>query len=243
MSDDRFEVVAQNGEYVLKLKDDQKLDYETETQVTVDVTVTDSGGLSDTETIVIDVIDIDENTAPVGPVSDVDNDTNFVQENSAGGTVVGVTAFASDPDASDSVTYSITDDRFDIDPDTGVITVADGAVIDREATAFIDIEVTATSTDGSTSTGTFRVNIGDEDEYDIGPVSDSDTTLNSVAENGAGGEYVGITAFAEDPDATDSVTYSITDDRFEIDPDTGVLTVKSTVSASTTRQHRPWMSK
>ncbi|WP_157738947.1 cadherin domain-containing protein [Labrenzia sp. VG12] len=230
VSDDRFEVVAQNGEYVLKLKDDQKLDYETETQVTVDVTVTDSGGLTDTETIVIDVIDIDENTAPVGPVSDVDNDTNFVQENSAGGTVVGVTAFASDPDASDSVTYSITDDRFEIDPDTGVITVADGAVIDREATAFIDIEVTATSTDGSTSTGTFRVNIGDEDEYDIGPVSDSDTTLNSVAENGAGGEYVGITAFAEDPDATDSVTYSITDDRFEIDPDTGVLTVKDGVS-------------
>eukprot|EP00903_Cladosiphon_okamuranus_P002240 g2238.t1 len=226
VSDDRFEVVTQNGEYVLKLKDDQKLDYETETQVTVDVTATDSGGLSDTETIVIDVIDILENTEPVGPVRDVDRDSNFVQENSSGGTVVGVTAFASDPDASDSVTYSITDNRFDIDPDTGVITVADNAIIDRESTAFIDIEVTANSTDGSSSTGTFRITIGDEDEFDIGPVSDVDPSNNAINESADGGETAGITAFADDPDATDTVTYELDgDDRFEIDENTGVITV------------------
>ncbi|MHA7776543.1 cadherin domain-containing protein [Roseibium sp. M-1] len=226
VSDDRFEVVVQNGEYVLKLKDDQALDYETETRVTVDVTVTDSGGLSDTETIVIDVIDIDENTAPVGPVSDTDVSSNFVQENSAGGTVVGVTAFANDPDAFDSVTYSITDSRFVIDPDTGVISVADGAVIDRETTEHIDVEVTATSTDGSTSTGTFRITIGDDDEFDIGPVTDVDAASNTISEFAAGGDVVHITAFADDPDATDTVTYQISGDgRFEIDPDTGVITV------------------
>nr|WP_282449339.1 cadherin domain-containing protein [Roseibium sp. CAU 1639] len=225
VSDDRFEVVELNGEYVLKLKDDQKLDYETETQVTVDVTVTDAGGLSDTETIVIDVLDVDENDGPVGPVSDTDSDQNFVQENSGGGTVVGVTAFAEDPDAGDTVTYSITDDRFEIDPDTGVITVANGAVIDQETTPHIDIEVTATSSDGSTSTGTFRVEIGDENEFSIGPVTDIDGDRNFVQENSAGGTVVGVTAFASDPDAGDTVTYSITDDRFEIDPDTGVITV------------------
>ena len=42
VSDDRFEVVVSDGKYVLKLKDDQAFDYETETQVTVDVTATDS---------------------------------------------------------------------------------------------------------------------------------------------------------------------------------------------------------
>ena len=225
VSDDRFEVVSTGSGYVLKLKDDQALDYETETEVTVDVTVTDSGGLSDTETITIAVIDVNENTAPVGPVTDEDAASNVVQENSDGGTVVGVTAFARDPDAADSVTYSMDDPRFEIDPISGVVTVADGAVIDRETTPFIDVEVTATSSDGSTSQGTFRITVGDENEFDIGPVTDVDDTGNFVQENAGEGTVVGVTAFATDPDATDTVTYSITDPRFEIDPDTGVITV------------------
>ncbi|WP_035920484.1 cadherin repeat domain-containing protein, partial [Labrenzia sp. C1B10] len=100
-----------------------------------------------------------------------------------------------------------------------------GAVIDRETTPFIDIEVTATSTDGSTSTGTFRVAVGDANEFDIGPVTDADGADNFVQENSVGGTVVGVTAFAEDPDATDTVSYSITDSRFDIDPDTGVITV------------------
>ncbi|WP_283404417.1 cadherin domain-containing protein [Roseibium denhamense] len=232
VSDDRFEVVVSGNQYVLKLKDDQALDYETETQVTLQVTATDQGGLSDTETVVIDVIDVPENTVPVGPVTDVDGSSNAVVENSAGGTVVGVTAFADDPDVGDDVTYSITDDRFEIDPDTGVITVADNAVIDREATPFIDIDVTATSTDGSSSTGTFRVTVGDENEFSIGPVSDIDTTGNSISETADGGEATGITAFADDQDATDTVSYELTSggDRFEIDADTGVITVKAGAS-------------
>ncbi|MEP5419344.1 MAG: cadherin domain-containing protein [Roseibium sp.] len=226
VSDDRFEVVVSGDKYVLKLKDDQALDYETETQVTVQVTATDSGGLSDTETIVIDVIDVNESAAPVGPVSDTNDTDNKVQENSAGGTVVGVTAFALDPDSFDTVTYSITDDRFEIDPDTGVITVADGAVIDREETPHIDIDVKATSTDGSVSIGSFRIAIGDENEFKIGPVTDTDDTANAVSETATGGEIAGITAFAEDKDATDTVGYELSgDDRFEIDPDTGVITV------------------
>ncbi|WP_208995150.1 cadherin domain-containing protein [Roseibium hamelinense] len=228
VSDDRFEVVAKDGKYVLKLKDDQELDYETETQVTLQVTATDQGGLSDTETIVIDVIDIVENTEPIGPVSDVDNASNSVMENAAAATVVGITAFATDADAGDSVTYSITDDRFDIDPETGVVTVADGAEIDRETTPTIDIEVTATSTDGSTSSKTFTIEVGDDTtEFSIGPVSDVDDAANQISETADGGEDTGLTAFAEDKDATDTVTYELSgDDRFEIDENTGVVTVK-----------------
>jgi len=164
VSDERFEVVVADGKYVLKLKDDQAFDYETETQVTVDVTATDSGGLSDTETVVIDVLDIDENLGPIGPVTDSDTALNTVAENGAGGEYVGVMAHANDPDSGDTVTYSITDDRFDIDPDTGVITVKDGVSFDHEALPTVDIEVTATSSDGSSSTGTFTVNITDVNE-------------------------------------------------------------------------------
>ena len=62
-------------------------------------------------------------------------------------------------------------------------------------------------------------------KFPIGPVSDSDTTGNEVSEFATGGEYSGVTAFADDPDVTDVVSYEITggDDRFEIDPDTGEI--------------------
>ncbi|MGS4886538.1 cadherin domain-containing protein [Roseibium sp. MB-4] len=230
VSDDRFEVVAADGKYLLKLKDDQALDYETEQQVTVQVTATDSGGLSDTETVIVDVIDVDENSEPIGPLSDSDTSDNLVAENSDAGTVVGVTAFATDPDAADDVTYEIVDQDspFVIDPTSGVISVAPGADIDRETTPSIDVTVKATSTDGTSTTKTFTVEVGDEDEFDIGPVSDVDTSDNTISESADGGEDTGITAFAEDEDATDTVTYELTggNDRFEIDESSGVITVK-----------------
>jgi hypothetical protein len=230
VSDDRFEVVAADGKYLLKLKDDQALDYETEQQVTVQVTATDSGGLSDTETVIVDVIDVDENSEPIGPLSDSDTSDNLVAENSDAGTVVGVTAFATDPDTADDVTYEIVDQDspFVIDPTSGVISVASGADIDRETTPSIDVTVKATSTDGTSTTETFRVEVGDEDEFDIGPVSDVETSDNTISETADGGEGTGITAFAEDKDATDTVTYELTggNDRFEIDETTGVITVK-----------------
>ncbi|WP_353621132.1 cadherin domain-containing protein [Labrenzia sp. R4_2] len=230
VSDDRFEVVAADGKYLLKLKDDQALDYETEQQVTVQITATDTGGLSDTETVVIDVIDIDEGAEPIGPLTDSDATANLVAENSDAGTVVGVTAFATDPDTSDDVTYEIVDQNspFVIDPTSGVISVAPGVDIDRETTPTIDVTVKATSTDGTSTTKTFTVEVGDENEFDIGPVSDVDTSDNTISESSDGGENTGITAFAEDEDATDTVTYELTGggDRFEIDETSGVITVK-----------------
>ena len=62
VSDDRFEVVEDGGSFVLKLKDGVSIDYETETSVNVAVTVTDSGGATDTMNVVIAVDDT--NAAP-----------------------------------------------------------------------------------------------------------------------------------------------------------------------------------
>ncbi|MEO9776810.1 cadherin domain-containing protein [Roseibium sp.] len=222
ITDDRFEIDPDTG--VITVADGAVLDHETTPFIDIEVTATSTDGSTSTGTFRVTVGD--ENEAPIGPVTDTDTVTNSVQENASGGTVVGVTAFAEDPDGTDTVSYSITDDRFEIDPDTGVITVTDGAVLDHETTPFIDIEVTATSTDGSTSTGTFRVTVGDENEAPIGPVTDVDVTGNAVSEDATAGDVVGISAFAEDPDATDTVTYEMSgDDRFEIDPESGVITV------------------
>lgn len=226
-----FEIDTTTG--LITVKNGAVIDREETPFIDVTVKATSTDGSTSSQTFRIRVGD--ENESPIGPVDDSDTSTNFVMENADAGTVVGVTAFATDPDATDTVTYEIldTDSPFVIDPNTGVITVGPNADIDRETVDSIDVTVRATSSDGSTSTKTFTVEVGDENETGVGPVidrDDRDNDLNAVAENGAGGEEVGITAFAEDLDATDEVTYSTEDLRFDIDPDTGVLTVKDGVS-------------
>ncbi|WP_346797114.1 carbohydrate-binding protein [Halomonas sp. Bachu 37] len=86
VSDERFEVDA-NG--LLRLKSETSLDFETETQVSVEVTATDPAGASVTETFVIAVGDVDDETTPppvpVDPIrlqaEDFDAATAFTVEN------------------------------------------------------------------------------------------------------------------------------------------------------------------
>jgi hypothetical protein len=108
--------------------------------------------------------------------SDSNAAANAVAENSAVGTVVGVTAFASDADATtNAVSYSLTDSaggKFAIDATTGVVTVA--GAIDREATASLDITVRATSQDGSHADQVMSIAINDVNEFAVTKPVDSD---------------------------------------------------------------------
>ncbi len=208
--------------------DDGVLDFETKPSYTVNVRVTDSGGLTYDETLTVNVNDINESS--VTGISDTDAAADFVLENSTPGTVVGVTAFADDADGTDTVSYSLDDDaggRFTIEANTGVVTVAGG--IDREAAASYDITVRATSSDTSSTTQSFTIAINDVDEFDVTAISDSNAAANAVNENAANGTVVGVTAFASDADATtNTITYSLDDNaggRFAIDANTGVVTV------------------
>ena len=76
------------------------------------------------------------------------------------GTLVGITASASDADATqNTITYSLDDDdldgRFSVDASTGEITVSD--VIDRESLeASSTIVIRSTSEDGSFHNSEFR---------------------------------------------------------------------------------------
>ena len=220
VSDGRFEVVG--GQ--LKLAAGQSLDFEAASTVSVDVTATDKGGLSRTETFVINVANVDEGPSAV---SDSNGAANGVAEDAANGTLVGITAFATDPEG-DAVIYSLTNDaggRFAIDSASGVVSVADGSLLDFESAGSHDITVLAASS-GGTSSQTFTIGVANVDE---GPssVSDSNGAVNDVAENAVNGTLVGITAFASDPDG-DAVAYSLTDDaggRFAIDTKSGVVSV------------------
>lgn len=197
-------------------------------EVTVQVS---DGTLTDSQAISVSVTDVDE--FDVGPVSDIDGTANAVDENAANGTAVGVTAAANDADATtNTITYSLDNSaggRFAVDSSNGIVTVANGALLNRESAASHNITVRATSADGSFSTQSFTVNVNDVDEFDVGAVSDVNAAANTVTENAANGATVGITASASDADATsNAITYSLDDDaggRFAIDNTTGVVSV------------------
>ncbi len=203
------------------------IDFETATSHTIEVTATSSDGSTSAQSFTISVNDANE---MVGTITDTDGATNEVTENAVGGTVVGITAFADDPDAGDTVSYSLSSNPgslFQIDPTSGVVTVAPGANIDFETATSHTIEVTATSTDGSTSAQSFTISVNDANEM-VGTITDTDAATNEVTENAVGGTVVGITAFADDPDAGDTVSYSLSSNPgslFQIDPTSGVVTV------------------
>ncbi len=180
----------------------------------------------------------DVNESAISAISDSNAGTDTVLENAAVGTVVGITALATDADGTDTVTYSLDDNaggRFTIDAVTGVVTVA--GAIDREVAASYDITIRATSTDSSTSTSTRTITIGDVDEFDTVPVVDNNGAANSVVENASIGTVVGVTVLASDADATTSgISYSLVDDdggRFTIDASTGVVTVAGAIDRET----------
>ena len=92
------------------------LDYETATSHSITARATSADGSFATQSFSITVTDANE--SGVSAVSDNDPTIDFVIENSANGTTVGITALATDADGTDTVTYSLDDNaggRFAID--------------------------------------------------------------------------------------------------------------------------------
>lgn len=230
-----FTINSTTGELSFLSAPDREAPGDSDANNTYEVTVRVSdGSLTDEQDLSVTVTDINE--FDVSTPLDSDGAADAVDENALAGTVVGITAFASDDDATtNAVTYSLTDDasgRFAIDAGTGVVTVA--GALDREADgASLNITVQATSEDGSIADVTFTINLNDVDEFDVSTPVDSDGAADAVDENAALGTVVGVTALASDDDATtNAVTYSLTDDaggRFAIDSGTGVVTVAGAI--------------
>ncbi|MGH1407794.1 MAG: cadherin repeat domain-containing protein, partial [Rhodomicrobiaceae bacterium] len=215
------------------------IDYETATNHNIEVTATSEDGSTSTQTFAINVDNINE--SGVSAITDTDGSANNVDEDASVGAVVGITALATDADGTDTVTYSLSDDAgglFSIDANTGVVTVASG--LDAETATSHNIEVTATSTDGSTTTETFSIGVNDVNETSISAISDTDASANGVSESAAIGTAVGITALATDADVTDTVTYSLSSNPggfFSIDANTGEVTVANALDFETAEDH------
>jgi protocadherin Fat 4 len=201
---------------------------------TITVRATSSDGSFTDQNFNIAINDLDEFN--VGTVTDTNATTNNVDENASIGTVVPITALAVDSDATtNTITYSLQNNdggRFQIDSVTGIVTVA--GAIDREADgASRTITIRATSADGSFTDQNFTIAINDLDEFNVGAVTDSNSTANDVDENASVGTVVQITALAADADATNNtITYSLQNNdggRFQIDSVTGVVTVAGAI--------------
>ena len=218
-----FRINANTG--IVTVANSSLIDFERASSQTLTVQAKDG---SDTRTanFTITVTDV-KPTAPI----DIDSKANQVLENALTGTPVGVVANASDPKGG-TVTFSLTNNaggRFGIDSITGVVTVANGSLLDFETSRSHSITVMAKC--GSLSSTTTNITIAILNVNELPPTipTDSNTSPNRVAENVAAGAPTGITVRSNDPDGS-PITYSLTDDaggRFVINPSTGVVAVSA----------------
>ena len=102
---------------------------------------------------------------------------------------MGITALATDADATDDTTYSMVidtagcDGYFDIGSSDGVVRVDGTGEMNYESVQSCQVTVTSTSDDGSTSTQELQISLTDHDEFDVTTPTDSDNTANTVAED------------------------------------------------------------
>ncbi|MGE5757896.1 MAG: cadherin repeat domain-containing protein, partial [Sideroxydans sp.] len=198
------------------------MDHETHPSYIFTVQASD-GALSSTATVTVNVNNVNE--PPV-----ISNQTFAVDENSVNGTAVA-TVVASDPDAGAALTYSIVGPNsggFVIDPATGALSVGNSAAMDHETHPSYALTVQAS--DGVlSSTATVTVNVNNVNE----PPAIANQTLPNINENSPNGTAVG-TVVASDPDAGDTLTYSITGgntgNAFAIDSGTGAISVNNTAA-------------
>jgi hypothetical protein len=216
---------------VVKVAKGEWLDREAAAAWSVTVKATSQDGTSSVKAFTVTLLDAQD--TPVGAISDTNPAGSVINENSANGTLVGITAFAVDKDLTNNVvTYSLASNaggRFAIDPVSGVVTVVKSEWLDREAAPVWSITVKATSRDGSSTIKAFSITLNDVNESPISAIADTDPAASVILENALTGTAVGITAKAVDADATNNaVTYSLSDSangRFAIDPVTGIVTV------------------
>jgi len=219
----RFAIGANTG--VVSVANETLLNFETATSHNITVQASSSDGSTSTQTFAIAITDVNE-LAVTAP-TDSNAATNAIAENAINGSTVGITASATDADGSNNtVTYALTDNaggRFAIDANTGVVTIANGNLLNFETATSHNITVQASSSDGSTSTQTFAIAVTNINEA---PTVTSGASTN-FAENGTGTAY---TATATDPDAATTFSYSIsgTDAAlFDINSSTGNVTFKT----------------
>ena len=192
-----FSINSTSGE--VRVAKPLELDFETNPSYSLSVRAADENGGVDFGLITVSLNDLNETPT-------ANNATFGIAENSALGASVGIVS-ASDPDTGDTLSWSIlsgnTNGAFAISTSTGEVTVANSAALDFEVTPSFNLVVEARDVGGLADTANVAVGLTNQNETP----SASDATFG-LAENSANGTVVGTTS-ATDPDAGDSLTWSI----------------------------------
>ena len=117
---------------------------------------------------------------------------------------------ATDPDAGDTLTLTYTlggadEDSFSIVATSGQLQTR--AALDHETKASYTVTVTTTDPEDASDTITVTITVTDENETPEFP--STETGDRQVAENTVAGEDIGAAVAAIDPDAGDTLTYTL----------------------------------
>lgn len=200
-------------------------DFETKPSYTFTVTASDAatGGLSATQTVTLNVTNVNE-----APAFAVTTRTTTVAENSTGVLFTGGAADVDGTAAPNTLTYSITGADaafFTVNPQTGAVSFVNSPNFEAARSPNYTFNLVATDQAGLTSTQTNTVTVTNVNEA---PTVTVPTTAIAFAENQPVTTAV-FTATAADPDAGSTLTYTLTGAdaaAFAISP-TGVVTFRA----------------
>ncbi|MEY4427670.1 MAG: hypothetical protein RLZZ182_359, partial [Pseudomonadota bacterium] len=162
LSDDaggRFTIDASTGQ--VTVADGSRLDQEAQSSHSITIEAQSADGSVQSRTFVIQLTDVNDNAVVM--VGDMDAGDNVVMPDATDGSAVGVTARAVDADSTGNVvTYTLISNpsgAFAIDSQSGMITLQQAALLDRQTTSMQRVTVMAQSADGSSTTLSFDIRV------------------------------------------------------------------------------------
>ena len=201
--------VTSTGEITLAAG--QSLDHEAQDTYTIEVTAGALDAEPVTQSITINIDDVLENAITFAA------ETFSIAEDAAPGDLVGTLNASASP--AGTVTFTATHAVFDVDDNTGEITLAAGQSLDHEAQDTYTIEVTASADDANPdATQSITINIDDVLENAITFAAET----FSIAEDAAPGDLVGTLNASVSPAGT--VTFTVTHPVFDV-ASTGEITL------------------
>ncbi|RXQ96530.1 tandem-95 repeat protein [Ancylomarina salipaludis] len=180
----RFKIDTTTG--VVTVADASLIDFETNVSHVIRIEARSTDGSVIAADFTITVTDVNGSVGDtdhaIANLIDSDPDDNLIPENTLNGTLVHITAFATDEDG-DEISYYLLNDadgRFKIDNITGIVAVADSTRIDFETDQFHLIRIEARSSDGSKIAGDFTITVTDVIDYLLANDDASNTREDEV---------------------------------------------------------------
>ncbi|MEQ9402207.1 MAG: cadherin domain-containing protein [Cyclobacteriaceae bacterium] len=203
----------------LTVETSSELDFETTHAFTLEVEVNDGNGGTDSGTVTVNLIDLNEN-----PV--VENQTFSIDENSPDDTIVGIIeATDQDSDALSFVVESSTNSAFDVHVTTGEVTVLNAELLNFEVLSHIEINVSVS--DGNGGVATALITVGVNDINDLPGITNQ---TFSITEGQLAGTIGNVLASDEDGDALSFSIISGNDEEAFSISETGALSLVSEAS-------------